>query len=282
MDNPVLKIADVEFSYEGDSSPTLKNLNIKIFPGERLSIVGPGGSGKSTLLKIILGLLKPQKGSVHLLGFDMVHGSEKEKLKILSKVGMAFQQGALFDFMTVEENLQFSMIQASADKDEMSTRITDLLAKIKLPHTPKMFPHELSGGMQRRIGIARAVAAQPDVVLFDEPTSGLDPVTSSIIIKMIQAITDEISASQSSEVEEKAVAKTAVMASSAIDMAMRFADRMIVLRDNEVIADQSWRKLIIGDDPWIRHFLSARLIGVDRAYVEKLGVPPEFLAAHFS
>ena len=213
----------------------------------------------------------------------MVHGSEKQKLEMLSQVGMAFQQGALFDFMTVKENLEFSMIQANVSSQEIQDRIDYLLDTIRLPHTKNMFPHELSGGMQRRIGIARAVASKPEFILFDEPTSGLDPVTSSVILEMIEAITVETENSGDAlkSEENQPIQRTAVMASSAIDMAMRFADRMIVLRDNEIIADGSWRKLILEADDWVQHFLSARLIGIDRKYVEKLGVPDAFLKKHF-
>ncbi len=281
MSLPVLDIQNATFTYPGDDTPILSNLNFKIYAGERLSIVGPGGSGKSTLLKIILGLLAPQSGSVELLETDMVHGLESQKLKMLSRVGMAFQQGALFDFMTVKENLEFSMIQAKVSKEAIEQRIFDLLHTIRLPHTKDMFPHELSGGMQRRIGIARAVASKPEFVLFDEPTSGLDPVTSSVILDMIHAITDEKTEAEEQGEIQVSDQRTAVMASSAIDMSMRFADRMIILRDGEIIADSSWKKLIIGENEWISHFLSARLIGVDRKYVEKLGVPDEFMQRYF-
>ena len=127
MSTPVLEIQNATFTYPGDDTPILQNMNLKIYPGERLSIVGPGGSGKSTLLKVILGLLAPQSGSVELLETDMVHGLESQKLKMLSRVGMAFQQGALFDFMTVKENLEFSMIQAKVSKEAIEQRIDCLL-----------------------------------------------------------------------------------------------------------------------------------------------------------
>jgi phospholipid/cholesterol/gamma-HCH transport system ATP-binding protein len=184
---PVMTLEAVSKSY--DKIPVLKNISFRIQPGERVSLLGPGGCGKSTILKILLGLTPPDSGDVQLMDRDMVTASEREKQQTLRKVGMAFQQGGLFDFMTVEENLVFAMEHMTdMDAGEMSQKIDALLKTVKLTRTRRMFPHELSGGMKRRIGIARALATDPVVSIFDEPTSGLDPVTSTIILNMIHEL----------------------------------------------------------------------------------------------
>ena len=137
----------------------LNGVSFTVGRGERVSLIGPGGCGKSTILKIILGLLPPEEGEVELMGVDMRGRDERAKQQTLTKVGMAFQQGALFDFMTVRENLIFAMENMTAfDLAEMDRRIKRLLAGVKLGRAEFQFPFELSGGMQRRVGIARALS----------------------------------------------------------------------------------------------------------------------------
>ena len=249
----------------------MKNISFKIEPGERVSLLGPGGCGKSTILKILLGLTPPDSGHVELLGTDMVEASEEEKIVTLRKVGMAFQQGALFDFMTVEENITFAMENmTNLSKNEMSDKIDQLLSIVKLERTRKMFPHELSGGMKRRIGIARALATDPVVSIFDEPTSGLDPVTSTIILNMIH------------ELGGKSDESAALVSTSSVEIAIRFAERVILIDKGEVVADDSWKKLIVEGSDWVKHFLSLRLIGIDIAYAKELGLPEAFIREHWA
>lgn len=253
-----------------DNQPILKNISFKIEAGERVSLLGPGGCGKSTILKILLGLTPPDHGQVELLGTDMVDASEDDKIVTLQKVGMAFQQGALFDFMTVEENIYFAMENMTKmTHEEMSAKIDQLLSIVKLERTRKMFPHELSGGMKRRIGIARALATSPVVSIFDEPTSGLDPVTSTIILNMIHELGGE---------EDKSAS---LVSTSSVEIAIRFAERVILIDKGEVVADDSWKRLIVEGNDWVRHFLSLRLIGIDIAYARELGLPEAFIKEHW-
>lgn len=249
-----------------DNTPILKNISFRVQPGERVSLLGPGGCGKSTILKILLGLTPPDEGHVELLERDMVSSSNDEKLETLKRVGMAFQQGALFDFMTVEENIYFAMENMTTLKhEEMSAKIDQLLSIVKLGRTRKMFPHELSGGMKRRIGIARALATSPQVSIFDEPTSGLDPVTSTIILNMIQELGGENREN------------TLLVSTSSVEIAIRFADRLIMVNDGVVVADGPWRDLILTGSDWVRNFLSVRLIGIDISYARELGLPEKFI-----
>lgn len=248
----------------------LEDITFSIAKGERVSLIGPGGSGKSTILKILLGLLPPDAGEVQLLGSDMTAVKEEERQKTLRQVGMAFQQGALFDFMTVRENLLFAMENMTElDVSAMDKRLKELLQGVKLGRTESMFPYELSGGMQRRVGIARALCTNPVVAIFDEPTSGLDPVTSTIILNMILAL----GGSGESTCQ--------MVVTSNVEIGIRFADRLLVLNEGRIVADGPWRELLLKGPEWVRHFLGVRFIGLDLEYAHELDLPKEFINQHW-
>jgi len=248
----------------------LNDISFKIKAGERVSMVGPGGCGKSTILKILLGLLRPDGGTVSLIDTDMINAPEQERQQILRSVGMAFQQGALFDFMTVKENLLFAMDNMTTlSMEEKDTKIEQLLNAVKLGRTAQMFPFELSGGMQRRVGIARALCTDPVMAIFDEPTSGLDPVTSTIILNMIL----ELAGSRTDNAQ--------IVVTSNVEIGIRFAERIIVVNDGVVVADGPWRELLLTGPEWVRHFLGVRFIGLDLEYAHELKLPKEFIAKHW-
>jgi phospholipid/cholesterol/gamma-HCH transport system ATP-binding protein len=249
----------------------LKDVTFAVAPGERIALLGPGGSGKTTILKLVLGLLNPDQGEITLMGRSMgTMKSDRERREILQKVGMAFQQGALFDFMTVRENLFFAMEHMTTfSPEEMDRRVKEFLAAVKIGRTEYMFPYELSGGMQRRVGIVRALATDPVVAFFDEPTAGLDPVTSTIILNMIRDL--------AGKTDQQAL----VVSTSNVEIAIRFADRVVMLNEGRIVADGPWRTLLVSGPEWVRHFLSVRLIGIDRDYALELDLPPAFLAQHW-
>ena len=248
----------------------LENVTFHVKEGEKVSLVGPGGCGKTTLLKMILGLVPFEKGKTSILGINMKESSQKIKNQAFKKIGMAFQQGGLFDFMTVEENLQFAMTQMTEkNEEERQSTTTKLLEAVKLPGVKNQYPHELSGGMRRRVGIARALCSDPVVALFDEPTSGLDPVTSTIILDMISSLS-----AHSKE-------RTLLVSTSNVEIAIRFADRILILNEGKIIADGPWRELLLGGSEWVKHFLSVRLIGLDLDYAKALNLPENFLKKHW-
>lgn len=244
----------------------LDNISFNIEIGSRVSLLGPGASGKTTLLKMLLGLVAPDKGKILFFDKDMVTLSEIEKLELLKNVGVAFQQGALFDYMTVGENLAFAMENMRGYDLEKRTQITkDLMASVKLPHTVNMFPYELSGGMKRRVGIARCLCTNPKAAIFDEPTSGLDPVTSTIILNMIH----ELSSKSDSGVQ--------LIATSSVEIAIRFSERILLINEASLVGDGSWKELLVDGDPWVRYFLGVRLKGIDDSYAKELGLPQKFI-----
>jgi phospholipid/cholesterol/gamma-HCH transport system ATP-binding protein len=201
---------------------------------------------------------------------DMINAHEHERQQTLRSVGMAFQQGALFDFMTVRENLLFAMDNMTTlGPEEKSAKIKHLLNAVKLGRTENMFPFELSGGMQRRVGIARALCTDPVMAIFDEPTSGLDPVTSTIILNMIL----DLAGSRADNAQ--------MVVTSNVEIGIRFADRLIVVNDGVVVADGPWRELLLTGPKWVQHFLGVRFIGLDLEYAHELKLPEEFISKHW-
>ena len=228
------------------TKPVFNELNLEINKGEYLTILGPGGSGKSTLLKVILGIIKPQSGSVNVLGKPIDSLKENERSSLFKKMGMAFQQGALFDFMTVKENILFAMENMTDfNKKEREDRVKTFLDQVLLGHAADKIPSELSGGMRRRVGFIRALVTNPELALLDEPTAGLDPVTTTIVIDMIHKIGTDIGT-------------TMVSVTSNIDVAFRFALNVAILKDGKIIGKGTKEQLLALNDPWITNFLTIR------------------------
>ena len=265
----VIELRGVKKSFGNDE--LLKDISFSVQPGERISLLGPGGCGKTTILKLILGLLEPDAGQVIMMGRNIPDiKSDTERRQVLRKVGMAFQQGALFDFMTVRENLFFAMEHMTEfSAQEMDGRVKSLLNAVKISRTENQYPYELSGGMQRRVGIIRALATDPVVAFFDEPTAGLDPVTSTIILNMIMALAG------------KTADQALVVATSNVEIAIRFANRIVIVHEGRVVADGPWRHLLTDGPPWVQHFLRVRLIGLDEEYARELDLPQKFIDWHW-
>ncbi|HEX4605692.1 MAG TPA: ATP-binding cassette domain-containing protein [Candidatus Angelobacter sp.] len=165
--------------------PVLDGVSFDLRRGETKIIFGVAGSGKSTILKLCLGLLKPDSGHIYVLGHDITTMTEEELFDLRSKVGIVFQESALFDSMNVRDNVAFRLMEEHLPEAEVEKRVRESLSFVELEEAIDRFPAELSGGMRRRVGIARAIITQPEVLLYDSPTGGLDPITSTTIIELI-------------------------------------------------------------------------------------------------
>src|SRR5437762_7507543 len=179
----VLEFKEVELGF--GQHLVLRGVSFRLHRGETKVLFGVAGSGKSVLLKLALGLLKPDTGTIVVLGNEVSSMPEQELFELRRKIGMVFQESALFDSLTVEENVAFRLIEEHAPADEIRERVKEALRFVELEHTLQKFPSELSGGMRRRVAIARAIVTQPEIILYDSPTGGLDPITSTTIVELI-------------------------------------------------------------------------------------------------
>ncbi len=207
--------------------------------------MGPSGTGKSTVIKHIVGLLKPTSGEVIVEGIHVESADEQTLLEIRKKVGFAFQFGALFDSMSVYENIAFPLNEhTSLSEEEIKKRVREALVMVGLnpDEVMKLYPHELSGGMQKRAAIARTIILEPDIILYDEPTSGLDPIASDLISRLIVKLQRELGT-------------TSVVISHDIKESFKIADQMIMLYDGKVLADADPEFFKKTDNPIIRQFI---------------------------
>jgi len=188
MIEPILEMRDVVKFY-GDK-PVLQGVSFRILKGETKIIIGASGSGKSTILKLIMGLEKPDDGEIFVGGKDITGLNEQRLMEVRQKIGMVFQESALFDSLTVRENVAYRAYEQGVDEDEIETKVRQTLGFVGLEDTIDKFPSELSGGMKRRVALARALISEPEIMLYDEPTAGLDPITSRRINELIIALRD--------------------------------------------------------------------------------------------
>jgi phospholipid/cholesterol/gamma-HCH transport system ATP-binding protein len=180
---PVVCFSNVYISFLGPA--VLADLSFTVAPQETRILLGPAGVGKSVLLKLAMGLLRPSHGSIRLLGNEVTAMTEEELFPLRARTGMVFQESALFDSLSVRDNVAYQLIQARVPDEEIDQRVREALRFVELERTFDMFPGDLSGGMKRRVAIARALIRQPELILYDSPTGGLDPVTSTTIIELV-------------------------------------------------------------------------------------------------
>jgi phospholipid/cholesterol/gamma-HCH transport system ATP-binding protein len=180
---PVVVFRNVSVSFDGPQ--VLDDISFSVRPDETRVLLGPAGVGKSVLLKLANGLLRPDNGVIDLLGEEITHLSEERLFSLRSRVGMVFQEGALFDSLSVRDNVGYQFIQERLPDEKIDRRVRKALRFVELEDTFSLYPSSLSGGMRRRVAIARALISQPELILYDSPTGGLDPVTSTTIIELI-------------------------------------------------------------------------------------------------
>jgi len=243
----IISLRDVYKSF--GSQQVLKGLNLDLPKNKVNVIIGKSGGGKSVLLKHIIGLLKPDKGQVLVAGEDIVPLSERELANIRRKFGMLFQEGALFDSLTVEENVAFPLREHTKKSwAEIKEIVEQKLAQVGLKGMGYKMPAELSGGMRKRVGLARALALDPEIVLFDEPTSGLDPVMSAAINHLIVRTKEEFGA-------------TCIVISHDIKATMETADHIFMLYEGKIIASGTPEEIQACEDPVVRQFILGRADG---------------------
>ena len=223
QESPVIQFKNVDFSY-GDSK-ILSDISFEVGTEETLVVLGGSGSGKSTLLRLLLGLIEPDSGKIYLEGRDLTSYSEKEMVEARKRVGMVFQEGALFDSLTVGENVGYFLFEHRKEmglNDELiEEMVREVLRLCKLEHTIDMMPHELSGGMKRRVAAARTLVYKPHVVLYDEPTTGLDPATCETLCDIVNDIKADRHVS-------------GILVTHNMDDAWRVGDRFLLLRDGRI------------------------------------------------
>jgi phospholipid/cholesterol/gamma-HCH transport system ATP-binding protein len=236
----VVQIEDLHKSF-GDNH-VLKGVNLKILKGENIVVLGKSGSGKSVLIKCMVRLLDIDKGSVVVLGHDIPAAGDEELNELRKKVGFLFQSAALYDSMTVRENLEFPLRQArNQSKDEKSKLVIEALKSVGLEEAIDLTPAELSGGMRKRIGLARTMILKPQIILYDEPTTGLDPITSKEISRLIIDV-------------QKELQTTSIIITHDIECARITANRMLVLKDGVFVAEGTFKELEKSTDKWVRSF----------------------------
>ena len=225
------------------SSPLLDRVDLSVPAGGRLGIIGPAASGKSVLLKLLCGLLPADRGTIHI-GEDEVTGRrEAELMEVRQRIGMLFQNYALFDFLSVGENVAFPLVRRGAPRGEIDARVEERLRAVGLAGSGDKMPSELSGGMKKRVGIARATVARPELVIYDEPTAGLDPVTTSKIYDLLRADQEETGC-------------TVIAVSSDVDALIGFADTIAMLHEGQVRYLGPAAGVREAADPVVRQFVS--------------------------
>lgn len=243
MENIIVSVRDLHKSFR--DVKVLAGVNIDIEEGKITTIIGKSGTGKSVLLKNIIGIMKPDMGEIFFKDIDVTKLSDHELLAIRRNIGYLFQDAALFDFMNVEENIAFPLVEQLGIKDGklLKERVAKLLDLIELPGIEKKYPSELSGGMRKRVGLARAIAVEPKIVLFDEPTTGLDPILAESINTLIMKVNKELG-------------MTCVVISHDIASTFRRADKVALLYDGTIQFFGEPAKAVVSDHPVLKQFIS--------------------------
>ena len=261
----VIVFENVSIAFEGKT--VLDGISFHLEKGETKAILGVAGSGKSTILKLAMGLICPDDGHIYVLGDDVTQMREDDLFELRRKIGMVFQESALFDSLTVRENVAFRLLEEGhVSEEEIEKPVREALSFVELENTVDKFPSELSGGMRRRVAIARAIITHPEILLYDSPTGGLDPVTSTTIIELIVKQRDVYKTS--SLMVTHRIQDTFMMASHYFD---RKANKMLplpkgargevpmtflILRDGKIIFDGDVHQLVHSKDEYIKEFIS--------------------------
>ncbi len=247
MSDVLLKIRNLSKAF--DEHKVLDNISLDVFEGENLIVFGRSGTGKSVLLKSIVRLLFPDNGEIYYRDRNVLTMNKQELTEIRKNIGFLFQSAALYDSMTVGENLAFPLrkILKIKDNDEIEQKVRKTLSLVELESAIDKMPSELSGGMQKRVGLARTIITEPELILYDEPTTGLDPITAKEISKLILDLQHQLK-------------MTSIVVTHDLICAEIIADRVIFLREGKIYAEGKLEELKKKDDYFLRNFFSSKLI----------------------
>lgn len=245
---PVIELRQVDYQVGGRA--ILQGVSCRVYPGEIFGVMGMSGVGKSTLLKLIMGLIRPEAGEVWVLG-EPVHALPERQLNRLRlRMGLCFQGAALFDSMTVAENVAFGLrrMQDRSSEEQIARRVAEQLEIVGMEGTEQMMPSELSGGMRKRVGVARALIMEPDLMLYDEPTAGLDPIMSAVIAHLIARLRLEFG-------------MTSVVVTHEVDQLLEVADRVIMIHEARIVAEDTAENIRCCATPLVRQFVEGAATG---------------------
>ena len=260
---PVVVFEGVSIAF--DRKTVLDDISFSVDHGETRIILGPAGGGKSVLMKLANGLLRPDSGRIQVFGQEVSSMPERDLFKLRAKIGMVFQESALFDSLSVEDNVAYRLHEEHVPEEEAHKRVVEALRFVELEQAINKFPPELSGGMRRRVSIARAIISRPDLILYDSPTGGLDPITSTTIVELVMKQRD-VSHTTSLMITHRLqdaftlamnrfnpqAGKMEPIPNGGVDESTKF----LVLNEGKVVFDGTTHELVHSDDPWLRQYLS--------------------------
>ncbi|WP_263409189.1 ABC transporter ATP-binding protein [Terriglobus tenax] len=262
-DEPVVKFENVSISFDGNE--VLRDISFTVMPGETKMLLGPAGGGKSVLMKLVDGLLRPDSGKIFVFGEEVSAMKERDLFALRRRIGMVFQESALFDSLNVEDNVAYRLNEEGIPPDEAHQRVVEALDFVELGHAIAKFPSELSGGMRRRVSIARAIITGPDLILYDSPTGGLDPITSTTIISLVakqRDVSHTTSLLITHRLQDAFMLATHCynqkeqrlepLANGTVEENTKF----LILNEGHVVFDGSTLELTHSDDPWIKEYLA--------------------------
>ncbi|MCU0848748.1 MAG: ATP-binding cassette domain-containing protein [Spirochaetes bacterium] len=231
----------------GDKT-VLDGINLTVNDGEILCIIGISGVGKSVILKNLIGILEPDSGGIYVDGDCYTDAGEEAKRKILAKYGILFQGAALFDSMNIYDNVAFGLRRTGVGEDEIKTIVPDMLEHVGLKNVEEKRPSEISGGMQKRVGLARSIAVKPEIMLYDEPTTGVDPITGGAVDRLIMKMREDYGI-------------TSIVVTHDMKSAVRIADRIAMINKGKIIFDAGPEEFSRTDNPYVRQFVEGRAHG---------------------
>ena len=260
---PIVVFDNVSIGFDG--KPVLKNISFEVHRGQTMIILGPAGCGKSVLMKLVNGLLSPDSGVITVFGQEISAMTERQMFQLRQHIGMVFQESALFDSLSVEDNVAYRLHEEHMAEDEAHAKVVEVLKFVELEAAIAKFPSELSGGMRRRVSIARAIITAPDLILYDSPTGGLDPITSTTIIELVikqRDVSHTTSLLVTHRIQDAFTLATHRFNNEAGHMepipngGIDDSTRFLILNEGTIVFHGHTLELVHSEDPWIKEYLA--------------------------